>query len=491
MMNDIPNMVPALPEIFVAIIGMALLMLGVFQKAGDNGAEVQTARLVSRLGMITLVLAMMLVATVAGSTFHTFGGMFVSDPFAVYFKVLVLFASAMTLAISQNYMENQGIARFEYTVLVIFATLGMMMMISASNLLSLYLGLEMQSLSLYVIATFNRDDERSTEAGLKYFVLGAVASGMLLYGSSLVYGFTGTTDFVVLGEMFAGGEGPHTSLGLIVGIVFILAGLSFKVSAVPFHMWTPDVYEGAPTPVTAFFSVGPKIAAIALFIRVLVGPFGDLVQHWQQIIVLISVASMLLGAFAAINQTNIKRMMAYSSIGHVGYALIGLAVANESGVRGIMIYMAVYLFMNIGAFACILTMRRAGRMVENISDLAGMSKTHPMVAAAFAVFMFSMAGIPPLAGFFSKLYIFFAAVESGFFGLAIIGVLSSVVGAFYYLRIIKVVYFDAPDESLDTPIDRNLGLVIFGTAMIVVLFFAFPGIIIDGASVAASALFAK
>jgi len=491
MMNEIPNMVPALPEIFVAGIGMALLMLGVFQKADDAAAEVRTSRMITRLGMITLVLAMMLVATVAGSTFHTFGGMFISDPFAVYFKVLILFASALTLAISQNYMENQGIARFEYTVLVIFATLGMMMMVSASNLLSLYIGLEMQSLSLYVIATFNRDDERSTEAGLKYFVLGAVASGMLLYGSSLVYGFTGTTDFAVLGHMFEGAHAPQASIGLIVGIVFILAGLSFKVSAVPFHMWTPDVYEGAPTPVTAFFSVGPKIAAIALFIRVMVGPFGDLVEHWQQIIVLISVASMLLGAFAAINQTNIKRMMAYSSIGHVGYALIGLVVANESGVRGIMIYMAVYLFMNIGAFACILTMRRAGRMVENISDLAGMSKTHPMIAAALAVFMFSMAGIPPLAGFFSKLYIFFAAVEAGYFALAVIGVLSSVVGAFYYLRIIKVVYFDPPDESLDTPVDRNLGLVIFGTAMIIVLFIAFPGVIIDGASTAAAALFAK
>ena len=490
-MTEIPNMVPAIPEIFVAVIGMALLMLGVFQKAADDATEVKTAHLVSRLGMISLVLTMMLVATVAGSTFNTFSGMFVSDPFAVYFKILILFASALTLAISHNYMENQGIARFEYTVLVIFATLGMMIMISASNLMSLYLGLEMQSLSLYVIATFNRDDERSTEAGLKYFVLGAVASGMLLYGSSLVYGFSGTTDFQMLGNMFDGDHAPDASLGLIVGIVFILAGLSFKVSAVPFHMWTPDVYEGAPTPVTAFFSVGPKIAAIALFIRVMVGPFGDLVQHWQQIIVLISVASMLLGAFAAINQTNIKRMMAYSSIGHVGYALIGLVVANEAGVRGIMIYMAVYLFMNIGAFACILTMRRAGRMVEKISDLSGLSKTHPMVAAALAIFMFSMAGIPPLAGFFSKLYIFFAAVESGFFALAIIGVLSSVVGAFYYLRIIKVVYFDPPDETLDTPIDRNLGYVIFGTALIVVLFFAFPGIIIDGASAAAAAMFTK
>ncbi len=489
-MSEVPNMVPALPEIFVAVIGMTLLMVGVFQKADDTAGEVKTARLVSRLSLITMVLAMMLVATVAGGTMKSFSGMFVSDPFAVFFKVLVLMASALTLVISQDYMERQGIARFEYAILVIFATLGMMIMVSASNLLSLYLGLEMQSLSLYVIATFNRDDERSTEAGLKYFVLGAVASGMLLYGSSLVYGFAGTTDFAALGALFADGHGPHASLGLIVGIVFILAGLSFKVSAVPFHMWTPDVYEGAPTPVTAFFSVGPKIAAIALFIRVMIGPFGDLTQHWQQIIILISVASMLLGAFAAINQTNIKRLMAYSSIGHVGYALIGLAVADEAGIRGIMIYMAVYLFMNIGAFACILTMRRGERMVENISDLAGMSKSHPMIAAAIAVFMFSMAGIPPLAGFFSKLYIFFAAVDAGFYGLAIIGVLSSVVGAFYYLRVIKVVYFDELTEPLESPVSRSLGLVIFGTALFVLTFFLFPGVIIDSAAAAASALFA-
>ena len=301
-MTEVPNMVPALPEMFVGFISMALLMLGVFQKADEVDGEVRTARLVSRLGMVTLVLAMMLVATVAGNTMETFRGMFVSDPFAVFFKVLVLMASALTLVISQDYLERKGIARFEFTILILLATLGMMVMVSANNLLSLYLGLEMQSLALYVIATFNRDDERSTEAGLKYFVLGAVASGMLLYGMSLVYGFTGTTDFTALGEMFAEGHGPHASLGLIVGIVFILAGLSFKVSAVPFHMWTPDVYEGAPTPVTAFFAVGPKIAAIALFLRVMVGPFGDLTQHWQQIVILISVASMLLGAFAAINQ---------------------------------------------------------------------------------------------------------------------------------------------------------------------------------------------
>jgi len=482
-------MVPAMPEIFIAVIAMALLMLGSFQKAGNVVAEAKTTRLIMSLGTIAMALTVFLVATVSGPHMTTFGGMFVSDPFASYFKILVLIAAALSLILAKDFLERQGIARYEFAVLMLLATLGMMMMISANNMLSLYLGLEMQSLALYVIAAFNRDDVRSTEAGLKYFVLGAVASGMLLYGASLVYGFSGTTDFEVLAGLFMD---PHAeaSVGLIVGIVFILAGLSFKVSAVPFHMWTPDVYEGAPTPVTAFFSVGPKIAAMALFIRVMVGPFGDLVQHWQQIVILISVASMVLGAFAAINQTNIKRMMAYSSIGHVGYALIGLAVGTEAGIRGVMIYMAIYLFMNLGAFTCILAMRRNERPVEDISDLAGLSKTHPMVAAAMAVFMFSMAGIPPLAGFFSKFYIFLAAIEAELFTLAVIGVLSSVVGAFYYIRIIKVAYFDPPSEPLDRPIGRDLAIVMAAMALFVIVFFIVPGTIIDGAAAAAQALFA-
>jgi len=489
-MAEVPNLAPALPEIFIAVIAMALLMLGVFQNASDKEGEVRTAQLVTKLGIVSLVLALMLVATVSGGVMSSFGGMFISDPFAVYFKVLILIASTLTLVLSRDYLERLGIARFEYAVLVLFATLGMLMMVSANNLMSLYLGLEMQSLSLYVIASFHRDDSRSTEAGLKYFVLGAVASGMLLYGSSLVYGFSGTTDFDLLSVMFSGEHAiPDAPVGLIVGIVFILAGLSFKVSAVPFHMWTPDVYEGAPTPVTAFFSVGPKLAAFALLLRVMIGPFGGLVAQWQQIIILISVASMLLGAFAAINQKNIKRMMAYSSIGHVGYALIGLAVGTEAGVRGVLIYLAIYLFMNLGAFACILTMRRGDRMVENIDDLAGMSKTHPLVAAAMTIFMFSMAGIPPLAGFFGKLYIFLPAIDAGFYGLATIGVLSSVVGAFYYIRIIKVVYFDQPSDPLDRPVNRDIVAVLIGTSIIVLLFFLIPGPFIDAAGTAAASLF--
>jgi len=489
-MAELPNVVPALPELFLALVIMALLMIGVFQKGGAADRDAKTTRLISYLSIIALVLALLLVLTLSGGRLVTFSNMFVSDPFAVFCKVLVLVGSALSIIISVSYVERVNMARFEYSILIVFATLGMMMMISANDLIALFIGLEMQSLSLYVIAAFRRDDMRSTEAGLKYFVLGAVATGMLLYGSSLIYGFTGTTNFDQLAAVFqAHGEGP-VNVGIIFGVVFIIAGLAFKVSAVPFHMWTPDVYEGAPTPVTAFFSVAPKIAALALFIRVMTGPFGPLLAEWQQIVVFISVASMLLGAFAAINQRNIKRLMAYSSIGHVGYALIGLAVGNENGIRGMLIYLAIYLFMNIGTFACILCMRRGDRMVEGIDDLAGLGKSHPMVALALAIFMFSMAGIPPLAGFFGKFYIFLPAIESGFYTLAVIGVLSSVVAAFYYLRIVQIVYFEESEESLDRPISRELGLVITGSGLVIAFFFAYPAPILTTATRAAAALFA-
>ena len=487
---EVPNLVPALPELFLAAMAMALLMFGVFQKAAQADQDIKTCRFVSYLSVLALVLAGVLVSTLAGKKLATFSGMFISDPFAVFCKILVLTGSALAIVISRGYVERHNMARFEYPILIVFATLGMMLMISANDLIALYLGLEMQSLALYVIAAFQRDDTRSTEAGLKYFVLGAVASGMLLYGASLIYGFTGTTNFVKLAELFHAGGGHATSVGIVFGIVFILAGLAFKVSAVPFHMWPPDVYEGAPTPVTAFFSVAPKIAALALFIRVMVGPFGGLLPDWQQIVSFVSIASMVLGAFAAINQKNIKRLMAYSSIGHVGYALIGLAVGNQAGVRGMLIYLAIYLFMNVGTFGCILCMRRGDRMVEGISDLAGLGKTHPMLGLAVAVFMFSMAGIPPLAGFFGKLYIFLAAVDAKLYTLAVLGVLSSVVAAFYYLRIVQLVYFSEPDETLDRPVSGDLGLVIIGTALIIVFFFAYPTPILSGAATAAASLFA-
>lgn len=490
---EIPNLAPAIPELFLIVVAVSLLMLGVFQNAGAKGKEVETdakiSRMITNLGIITLLLTMILLWPVAGGRMIVFNDLFITDSFATFFKVLILMASALTLIISQGYLERHGIARYEFCILVLFASVGMMMMISANDLISLYIGLELQSLSLYVLAAFQREDTRSTEAGLKYFVLGALASGMLLYGSSLVYGFTGTTNFTQLAQFFAESKGQVPGVGLIFGLVFILAGLAFKVSAVPFHMWTPDVYEGAPTPVTAFFAAGPKLAAIALLLRVMIGPFGDLLAQWQQIVILISLASMVLGAFAAINQRNIKRLMAYSSIGHVGFALIGLAAGDEVGVRGVLIYMAIYLVMSIGTFACILCMRQSHRMVEDIDDLAGLSKTHPMLAFAFAVFMFSMAGIPPLAGFFGKLFIFRAAIDAGLYMLAIIGVLSSVVAAFYYLRIIKVMYFDDVTEPLDQSIGIEIRWVLAGTSIAVLLFFAFPGPLLNSAQMAAKALF--
>ncbi|MCH2395147.1 NADH-quinone oxidoreductase subunit NuoN [Oceanibaculum sp.] len=471
---------PAIPEIFLACAGMALLLLGVFQ--GNR-----SLRSLSWLTVASFAVTAVLLYIFAGwgGKVIAFEGMFVADSFALFAKLFILLGSAVAVILSMDYLERENAARFEYPVVILFATVGMMMMVSANNLMSLYVGLELQSLSLYIAAAFRRDSLRSTEAGLKYFVLGALSSGMLLYGSSMIYGFTGSTDFAVLAQALGG----EPSVGLIVGIVFLSAGLAFKVSAVPFHMWTPDVYEGAPTPVTALFASAPKFAAIALFCRVMVEPFGEIASQWQQIIVLISIGSMVLGALAAIMQTNIKRLMAYSSIGHMGYALVGLAASSEVGVRGVLIYMAIYLVMNVGTFAVILCMRQQGRLVENISDLAGLSRTHPMMAVALTIFMFSMAGIPPLAGFFGKLYVFLAAIEAGLYILAVIGVVSSVVGAFYYLRIVKVMYFDEPVEELDSPVRRELGTVIAVSGLFTLLFFLWPAPILNGAAQAAAALF--
>jgi len=396
----------------------------------------------------------------------------VVDAFAVFAKVLVLAAAGLSLVLALDWHRREGLARFEYPVLVLFAALGMMMMVSANDLMSLYVGLELASLSLYVTAAFARDDLRSTEAGLKYFTLGALASGLLLYGASLAYGYAGTTRFDGIAEALQAGP---PSMGLIVGLSFIAAGLAFKVSAVPFHMWTPDVYEGAPTPVTALFSVAPKAAAIALFLRVMTGPFAPALAQWQQIIVLISIASMLVGAFAAIAQSNIKRLMAYSSIGHVGYALIGLAAGDEAGIRGVLVYTAIYVVMNLGAFGCIVALRRDGVARERVEDFAGLARSAPLLALAMAVFMFSMAGIPPLAGFFGKLYVFVAAVNAGLWPLAVIGVLASVVSAFYYLRIVKVMYFDASEGAVD-PRPLALSLVVAATGAATALFAVLPGL---------------
>ena len=479
-MTGMPNFIPALPEIVLACASMALLMLGVFR--GDGAT-----RSVSWIAVLGLLVAGIVMFFVQDGRMIAFGGQFIVDDFAHFMKWLIVIGSSLAILMSLSYNEQEAVARFEYPVLIMFATLGMFMMVSANDLISLYVGLELQSLSLYVVAAFRRDSVRSSEAGLKYFVLGALSSGMLLYGASLVYGFTGTTSFDALAMMFKGLGGDGPSVGLVVGLVFIIAGLAFKVSAVPFHMWTPDVYEGAPTPVTAFFAVAPKIAAIALFVRVLMGPFGELSDQWQQIVVFISMASMILGALAAMAQRNIKRLMAYSSIGHVGYALVGVAAGSEAGIRGVAVYLAIYIFMNVGTFACILSMRQGGRLVEGIEDLKGLSRTDPMMALALAIFMFSMAGIPPLAGFFGKLFVFLAAVDAGLYGLAVVGVLASVFGAFYYVRIIKFMYFDEPEESFDRPIGRETGAILILTSLVIVGLWALPGTIIAGATYAAAA----
>ena len=469
----------AAPEIFLALAAMALLMLGVFR--GN-----QSTRLLCWLAVASFAITSLLVFKAPAESSGSFAGMYVADSFTAFIKILVLIGSAAGLIMSMGFIRDEGMERFEFPVLFILATLGMMMMVSANDLIALYMGIELQSLALYVIASFQRDSLRSTEAGLKYFVLGALSSGMLLYGCSLIYGFTGATGFAAIAAAIQGQE--HAGIGLIVGIVFLCAGLAFKVSAVPFHMWTPDVYEGAPTPVTAFFAVAPKIAGLALFMRALIVPFLAISGDWQQIVVVISIASMLLGAFAAIWQDNIKRLMAYSSIGHVGYALIGLAAGSAEGVRGVLVYLVIYMAMNVGTFACILSMRRRSGMVEGISDLAGLSKRKPLMALALAVFMFSMAGIPPLGGFFGKFYIFIAAVNAELYTLAVIGVLASVVGAFYYLRIIKVMYFDEPGEPFESPMSVELRAII-GVCGVFVTFFAFyTAPFIASAQIAAAAL---
>jgi NADH-quinone oxidoreductase subunit N len=480
MTDALPNFLPALPEMFLAASAMLLLVLGVYQ----HGPHV--AREIGWLGVVVLAVTVVLVMRFGYERQVSLYGMIVIDGFGVFMSVLVLVGSAFSIIIAMRFNEREGVARFEYPVLVLLATTGMLMMVTANDLISLYIGLELQNLALYVIASFQRDVTRSSEAGLKYFVLSALSSGMLLYGASMVYGFAGSTNFDTLAHTL---DASNVSIGLIIGIVFIAVGLAFKVSAAPFHMWTPDVYEGAPTPASAFFSVAPKIAALALFIRVMIYAFGELVDQWQQIIMAISVASMLLGSFAAINQRSIKRLMAYSSIGHVGYALIGLAAGTPAGVRGILVYMAIYLFMNIGTFSVILCMRRQGRLVEGIEDLAGLGRTRPMLAAAFAIFMFSMAGIPPLAGFFAKFYIFMAAIDARLFWLAVVGVVTSVVGAYYYLRIIKIMYFDAPKDAFDPAIGGEIQAVMLISALAILLFVIFPAPLIGSAEQASATLF--
>ncbi|MEQ6248335.1 NADH-quinone oxidoreductase subunit NuoN [Sulfitobacter sp. HNIBRBA3233] len=450
-----------LPEIILAGFALAGLMFGAY--FGKDAI----ARPLLWLTAALLVVLAVVIGTGANSTVEAFGGMFINDGFARFAKITILVSAAAVLLMSEGYMQERGLLRFEYPVLVSLSVVGMMMMVSAGDLMALYMGLELQSLALYVVASLRRDSIKSTEAGLKYFVLGALSSGLLLYGASLVYGYAGTTLFSGIITTAQSGE---TSIGLLFGIVFLISGMAFKVSAVPFHMWTPDVYEGSPTPVTAFFATAPKVAAMALFARVLHDAFGGAVGDWQQIIALLSVLSMFLGAVAAIGQTNIKRLMAFSSIAHMGYALMGLAAGTAFGVQAMLIYMAIYVTMNVGVFAFILLMRKDDAPVVEISSLNLYARSHPGRAAALLVLMFSLAGVPPFLGFFAKLYVLRAAYDGGLAWLAIAGVIASVIGAFYYLRIVFYMYFgEERSDGLDQNRGGLLGGFLIASAVIMVV----------------------
>jgi NADH-quinone oxidoreductase subunit N len=473
-----PHFALALPEIVLAVGSLVLITLGAV--LGDRATSLINGL---ALGLIALAAALVIGAPVAAEP--TFGGGFTADAFARFMKVLAYVSAFAALALSFDYMRRENFARYEYAILVVLSTLGMSLMVSASDLISLYLGLELQSLALYVIAAIHRDDVRSTEAGLKYFVLGALSSGMLLYGASLIYGTTGAVAFADIAETLKGGE---SSLGLVFGIVFLLAGFAFKISAVPFHMWTPDVYEGAPTPITAFFASATKVAGVAMFVRAVSEAFPGVATEWRQVVVFVAIASMALGSFAAIGQNNLKRLMAYSSIGHMGYVLVGLAAGTPEGVRGVAIYSAIYVAMTLGAFACILSMRVGDRYVESIDDLAGLSRTKPAMAFVLAMILFSLAGIPPLAGFFAKFYVFYAAVNAGLTTLAVIGFVLSVVGAFYYLRIVKIIYFDEPTVEF-APMTAAAKAVLTIAGGFTILYFVYPAPLTTAASAAAQSLF--
>lgn len=479
-MAAVPNLIPALPELILAVGVLVMVLVGAIKGEGSL-----------RL-METMALGLIAVAALAllGQTGRevTFNGAFIADGFARFMKVLALIGAAAAILMSSDYIRREGMAKFEYPILILLSVLGMMMMISANDLISLYVGLELQSLALYVIAAMHRDNARSSEAGLKYFVLGALSSGMMLYGMSLVYGFTGTVNFQGIAQAVSGGPQGATSLGLVFGLVFVSAGLAFKISAVPFHMWTPDVYEGAPTAVTAFFAAAPKVAAMAMTVRFFVGAMPGAIKDWQQIIIFVSIASMALGAFAAIGQQNIKRLLAYSSIANMGFALIGLAAGTADGVQGVLVYMAIYLAMTLGSFACVLMMRRDGQLVETIDDLSGLSRTNPWMAFALAMLMFSLAGIPPLAGFWAKFYVFLAAINAKLYVLAVVGVVTSVVGAYYYIRIVKIIYFDQPRPAFE-PGAGGVKAVLIVSSAFVLLLSLIPAPLFSAAGTAAKSLF--
>jgi len=458
------------PEIFISLAIMFLLILGVFKKKSSN--------IIHYLSIISLLITEILILNNPSDTIITlFSGSFIIDNLSSFMKSLTILGGAIILLMSKKFLKLSKIFLIEYPILILSSILGMMVMISSNDLMVFYIGLELQSLALYVLASFNRDQLKSSESGLKYFVLSALSSGLLLYGCSLIYGFSGSTNFDIIADTVS-----SNNYGLTFGIVFILVGLSFKISAVPFHMWAPDVYEGSPTPVTLFFSIVPKIAALTVFIRFLYIPFINMIDQWQPILIFISIASMIFGAVAAIGQKNLKRLMAYSSIGHIGYALAGLSVGTNEGLQSSIVYISIYIVMNLGFFSCLLMMKKNDLYFETIDDLSGLSRNHPILSISFMVVLFSLAGIPPLAGFFAKFYIFKSVIEQSMYFLAIVGLLSTVIAAFYYLRIIKVIYFDEPKEKYDTDHSIWLKISLTFSTLLILLYFTYPSKLLEIAS---------
>ena len=462
------NLVLVLPEVLISLSIMFLLILGVFKK--------NSSKLIQNISLIVLLITAVIIfnETFGIEEIILFNGSVIVDYLSSFMKIVTLLSAFLALVISSNYLRSFKIFKIEYPILILSSVLGMMIMISSNDLIVFYMGLELQSLALYVLATFNRDELKSSEAGLKYFVLSALSSGLLLYGCSLIYGFTGSTNFNLIASQL-----DSDQYALTFGIVFILVGLAFKISAVPFHMWAPDVYEGSPTSVTLFFTMVPKIAALTVFIRFLYVPFLNLIDQWQMILVFLSIASMVFGAVAAIGQKNLKRLVAYSSISHVGYALAGLATGSNDGIQSSVIYITIYIVMNLGLFSCLLMMKRNNVYYEQIDDLSGLSKNHPLLSLSLLIILFSLAGIPPLAGFFAKFYVFKSVLEQSMFFLAIVGLLSTVIAAFYYLRLIKIMYFDDEKEKYDEDHSLWLRFSLGASTLLILIYFIFPSQLIE------------
>ncbi len=452
------------PEIFLSFSIFTMLMIGVFIKKSFN--------IIFNLASIIIITTIAIILSNSNIEEKIFLDSFTRDAFSNYFKILILLSSLLVLNSSKRFIVENKLDKFEYPIIILLSILGMFFMVSANDLILFYLGLELQSLSLYILASIDRDNLRSTESGIKYFVLSALSSGLLLYGCSLLYGFTGSTNFDLIADKLT-----KDNTGAVFAMVFILVGLAFKVSAVPFHMWTPDVYEGAPTSITSYFAVVPKVAGLALLIKFMFIPFSNILLEWQTIIIFISIASMILGAVAAMVQTNFKRLLAYSSIGHIGYALAGVATGAVSGYQSAIVYISIYVVMNIGAFSCLYLFKKDGQYKENISDLSGISKKHPLLAISLLIILFSLAGVPPLGGFFAKFYIFVAVLEKEMYALAIIGLLTTVMSAFYYLKIIKTIYFDDSAITFETEKNKTAQVSIFASCAILVTFFLYPSVL--------------